>query len=252
MKRSMRETLVVVFVLVGIGLAILAYFWFSGRIETGRRRNVTVYFQDVTGLRVGDPVEVQGLPKGKVVGLELKDGRIRCRVALDRDVGLTEDTRFAIRSVSYLGSDRYLMVTLGSGPAMCRGFEYSGANEALDLENTFLKMDRLLGQFDPAALGSELKQAGQEMMATVKAELARLGAQLDRFNQSFTLTADELAGLSAGLDSLAALLKPGSTASELLSSGELYNDVRNTNRQLQELLSDIRKNPKRYFKLSLF
>ncbi len=252
MRRRIREFLVVVFVLLGIGLAVFAYFWFSGRLETGLRKSVAVVFDDVTGLRVGDPVEVQGLPKGKVVSLRLEKGRVRCRVLLDRDVELTRDTRFAIRSVSYLGSDRYLMVTLGSGPAADAGLVFDGVNEALDLEETFLRLDRMLGRIDPSALTGELRKVGEELMATIQRQLDRFHGQIGRLNQNLDVAAQELQGLSEGLDSLAGLLAPESTAGKLLNSDELYEEVRKTNQELQELIADIKKNPKRYFKISIF
>ncbi|UCG43454.1 MAG: MCE family protein [candidate division WOR-3 bacterium] len=252
MKRRVRESLVVVFVLLGIALAVFSYFWFSGRAERRARQTVAVYFDDVTGLRVGDPVEVQGLPKGKVTAMELDRTRIKCRAAIDKDVGLTQDTRFAIRSVSYLGSDRYLMVTLGTGPRVGAGQAFEGHNEALDLEETFLRLDKVLKDIDPEQLADDLRQAGGDLMKEVKTELDRLGTRLDRFNAAFLMTADELAGLADGLDSLSALLEPGSTAGKLLSTSELYDDVRATNKQLQELIADVMANPKRYFKISLF
>jgi ABC-type transporter Mla subunit MlaD len=252
MKRSVREALVVTFVLLGIALAVFCYFWFSGRAERRARRVVAVYFDDVTGLRVGDPVEVQGLPKGKVTAMELDRTRIRCEVAVDNKVELTQDTRFAIRSVSYLGSDRYLMVKLGTGPVVQPGHEFEGVNEALDLEETFLRLDKVLNDIDPEQLAGNLRQAGDDLMKEVKAELDGLGTRLDRFNAAFVMTADELAGLSQGLDSLSALLEPGSTAGKLLSTSELYDDVRATNKQLQDLIADIKANPRRYLKISLF
>jgi len=252
MKRRVRESLVVVFVLLGIALAVFSYFWFSGRAERSRRQTVAVYFDDVTGLRTGDPVEVQGLPKGKVSALRLDGTRIRCEAAVDREVGLTQDTRFAIRSVSYLGSDRYLMVTLGTGPKVEAGHEFEGFNEALDLEETFLRLDKALREIDPAQLAGDIKQAGDDLMREVKTELDGLETRLDRFNAAFLMTADELAGLADGLDSLSALLEPGSTAGKLLSTSELYDDVRATNKQLQDLIADIKANPKRYLKFSLF
>ncbi len=252
MKRTAREALVVLFVLAGIGLAVFAYFWFSGRIEGSRRRVVTVMFDDVTGLRVGDPVEIVGIPKGRVASIALDGRSVRCRVAIDRDVVLAEDTRFAIRSVSYLGSDRYLMVKPGEGAAAPDGFVFRGYNEALDLEETFLRVDRMLSKFNPEELGEELQEAATELMATIEGELGRFNAEVGEFNGSFARAVDEVEHLSGNLDSLAALLRSESTAGKLFTSRELYDEVCATNRQLQALIVDIKENPKRYFKISVF
>ncbi len=252
MKRIVRDSLVVVFVLLGIGAAVLGYFWFSGRLETGLRRDVFVHFRDVTGLRVGDPVEVLGIPKGKVASIDLVGRRVRCRLAIDRDVELTRDARFAIRSVSYLGSDRYLMVTMGDGPAADDSLVFAGHNEALDLEETFLRLDAMLVKFNPEKLSEELRKAGEDLMAIVRDQLARFNTELGRFNSNFDITVAEIQEFSATFDSLAAMLDKESTAGKLFSSKELYDEVRETNKQVQELITDIKTNPRRYFKISIF
>lgn len=252
MRRRAREALVVVFVLAGLALGLFGYFWFSGRLELAGRDEYAVFFSDVTGLRVGDPVEVMGIPKGRVAEIALDGTEVRCRVSIDRDVDLTEDTHFAIRSVSYLGSDRYLMVTLGSGLKVAAGHAFGGRNEALDLEETFLRLDRMLDSLDLGAVAGEVRAAIEEIMATVRVQLAGFGVKVDRFAQSFEGTSEGLVHLSRGLDSLSAMLSPGSTVGRLLQSDELYEGVLETNRQVQELILDVRENPRRYFKLSLF
>lgn len=252
MRRSVREALVALFMVLGLALAVLAYFWLSGRVQSGKRRNVVVMFDDVTGLRVGDPVEVLGLPKGKVLNLALDGTRIRCLAGVDKSVRLTEDTRFAIRSVSYLGSDRYLMVTVGKGPEAGADKVFEGRNEALNLEETFLRLDRMLAGFDPSALGKGLEEKARVLLDGVTAEVRSLGNRLDRFSAGFEETSRRLGSLSAGLDTLAGLLKGSSTAGRLLRSDELYQEIRQTNEKLQVLLTDIKQNPKRYFKISVF
>ncbi|MFO7676646.1 MAG: MlaD family protein [bacterium] len=252
MNRRVRDWLVVAFVVLGIGLVVLAYAWFSGRIDGGRYRRVAILFPDVTGLRVGDPVEVLGLPSGRVARLALDEGQVRCEALVDRRVALTVDTRFAIRSVSYLGSDRYLMVTLGSGPTAGGEHSFEGVNEALDLEETFLRLDRMMARLDPEELVVELRQAGREILGAVSAELDRLNTGLAGLNSGFVGTAVELRAMAGRLDSIGRLFEDSSTAGRLLSSDELYQELRATNLELRVLLADVRQNPGRYLRLSLF
>ncbi len=247
MSRRIRELLVALFVLSGVGLAVFAFVWFSGRLVQSHRRLVTVYFRDAAGLRRGDPVSVLGIDKGKVADLTLESGQVRATIALDRDVALSVDTKFAIRSVSYLGSDRYVMVVPGTGSPAPDGHRFQGANEALDLEETFLRLDRLLSSLDPTELTGELKNLSNELMETVR-------SQLIGFNTSFSLASAELARLSARLDTFVQSISRESSAGKLLSSSELYDEVRKTNSELQSLVKDIKENPERYLRLrfSLF
>lgn len=247
MSRRMREVMVALFVLGGIALAVFAFFWFSGRLVGGHRRLVTVYFRDAAGLRTGDPVDVLGIEKGRVAGLALDGSRVRTSVAIDRDLVLAKDTRFAIRSVSYLGSDRYLMVVPGSGPRAGADYAFDGQNEALDLEETFLRLDRLLSDLNPKQLTGELRDLRDELMLTIK-------SQLVDFNANFAGASAAFEKLSARLDSLADMVSKESTAGKLVTSPELYDEVRETNTQVQGLVADIKAHPERYIKVkfSLF
>jgi ABC-type transporter Mla subunit MlaD len=246
MNRRVRDSLVGFFVLAGVVLAVWAFLWFSGRVERGRRRVLEVYFPSVSGLRVGDPVEVLGILKGKVARLELADGRVKATVALEADVPLPDDTKFAIRSMSYLGSDRYLLVTPGNGPELGTS-RFSGVNEALDLEETFLKLDRVLAAVDVDKVTGELRQAKDDLMKALNSSLAGLSSD-------FSVTAQHIVNISAHVDTLSALVSADSPAGKALQSAELYDELRRTNSDLQALIADIRANPERYVKVrfSLF
>ena len=245
MSRRIREFMVALFVMGGIALAIFAFFWFSGKLAGGNRRLVTVYFRDAAGLRVGDPVSVLGIEKGRVTQLALDNNRVRTTVAVDRDFPLAPDTRFAIRSVSYLGSDRYLMVVPGESAGT--GTTFNGVNEALDLEEIFLRLDRLMSELDPTQLSGQLKSVRDELMLTIK-------TQLSEFNTNFAGASAGLERLSARLDTLVQLVNKESTAGKLVGSSELYDEVRQTNAQVQALVTDIKEHPERYVKVkfSLF
>ncbi|MEO0070783.1 MAG: MlaD family protein [candidate division WOR-3 bacterium] len=245
MNRRVREILVTIFVLLGIFLGVFGYFWFGGRLFPQGRRLVKVYFSDVSGLRVGDRVDVLGITKGRIVELKLMGNGVLVKLAIDRDVRLTENARFAIRSLSYLGSDRYLTVTPGEGAVVADTFTFNGVNEVLDLESTFLRLDRLLGGIDPALLSAELRHTRDELLRLVNSRLRGL-------DSGFGVTAANIQRLSIILDTLTQLLGKESTAKKLLSSPELYEELLKTNRQLQEFITDIKAHPERYFRLKLF
>ncbi len=247
MNRRIRDAIVAVFVLGGIGLAIFAYAWFSGRIEHRRRVLYRVVFSDVAGLKVGDPVQVLGIEKGKVAGIELVKGHVEVSVKVDRDFEPTVDTRFAVRSISYLGGDRYLMVTPGDSAPAEPSYVFRGVNESLELETTFLKLDRLLTELNPTELSGQLSKSADELVGTIRTELANV-------RSDFSGTAGNLNRLAARLDTFVQLIDTGSTAGKLVRSDSLYDEVRQTNNQLKELIADIKAHPDKYVKVrfSLF
>lgn len=246
MSSRVRDLVVSFFVLAGIGLGIFGYFWFSGRSFHRRLKVVRVYFKDVAGLRVGDRVDVLGIRKGKILGLKL-DGRkgIEVLVGLERDVPLTQDTRFAIRSLSYLGSDRYLAVTPGTGLDATETAVFQGVNEVLDLETTVTRLDRILSEINPEVLTVELRQTRDELLQMINTRLVAL-------DSGFALTSKSLTRLSGVVDSMILLLNRESSAGKLLTSTEFYEELLTTSRQLKELITDLRAHPERYFRLRIF
>ena len=247
MNRRIRDAIVAVFVLGGIGLAIFAYAWFSGRIENRRRSVYTVAFSDVAGLKVGDPVQVLGIEKGKVTRIELVKGHVEVRVELEKDFHPPVDTRFAVRSISYLGGDRYLMVTPGESAVAAPGHVFQGHNEALELETTFLKLDRLLTELNPTELSGQLSKSADELVGTIRVELANARAD-------FSGTAGSLSRLAARIDTFVQLIDTSSTAGKLVRSNQLYDEVRQTNNELKGLIADVKAHPDKYVKVrfSLF
>ncbi len=247
MNRRIRDVVVAAFVLGGIGLAVFAYVWFSGQV-TGRNRWVyTVTFRDVAGLKVGDPVQVLGIEKGRVSRIGLAGDHVEVKVVLDRDFKPTTDTRFAVRSISYLGGDRYLMVTPGDSAPVAPNHEFHGVNESLELETTFLKLDRLLTELNPTELSGQLSKSADDLVGTIRTELANV-------RSDFSGTAGNLNRLAARLDTFVQLIDTGSTAGKLVRSDSLYDEVRQTNIELKGLIADIKAHPDKYVKVkfSLF
>jgi hypothetical protein len=165
-------------------------------------------------------------------------------VALRKELLLAEDSRFAIRSVSYLGSDRFIMATPGTGTPAGPGFVFEGVNEALNLEGTLAGLDRVLSQLDITAMTEEMRSTVAELMTALRRAMPSLDSGLAG-------TVRELDRIADGVDSLHAMLATPSTARKLLTSDELYTELRRTNTELQALLADIREHPERYFSLRL-
>ncbi|MEO0009083.1 MAG: MlaD family protein [candidate division WOR-3 bacterium] len=246
MNKRVRDVLTGIFVVFGIAVAVFGYFWFSGKWGMNYKRRVTVYFREISGLKPGDRVDVLGVTRGKVLSTELtEDSRVRVRVALAEDVRLCKNARFAVRSLSYLGSDRYLTVDPGVGEPADNTMVYYGTNEVLDLESTFLKLDRLMSLVNPDSLSAELRQTRAEIMELVNLRLSSL-------DSGFSITSRNIQRLAGLVDSLTLLLNRESTARKLLTSPELYEELLRTSYELRELMSDIRNHPERYFRLRLF
>jgi ABC-type transporter Mla subunit MlaD len=242
----MRDTIVSLFLISGILMTIFACFWFSGRIGNRFKKVVPVHFPDVSGLKVGDRVDVLGITKGRVAGMRFdQTGGVLVLVALDRDVLLYRNARFAIRSLSYLGSDRYLTVDPGSGQKADDTTVFTGVNEVLNLETTFIRLDQLLQNINPENLIAEFRQTRDQLIRLINLRLAAI-------DSGFTITSVNIERLTTTIDSLTNLLNYESTARKLLTSPELYQEIIKTTRQMQELITELKKHPEKIFRFRLF
>lgn len=245
MSKTLKEVLIGIFIILGIVIFIFMTAWFRGRIGAGNEKDYTVYFDNVSGLRIGDPVEVLGVIKGRVKDLKLEDNQVRATISLNQDVKLTKQANFAIRSLSYIGSDKYLFVIPGDGEIVSDNTIFYGENQSLNLELTFQKIDRLIDSLRTIKLGAAIDKTKDELILAIRQELKP-------FATSVSELTDVLIRLSVKFDTLSNLLTKESTVKELLTSKELYNGVLATNRELQELIKDIKANPQKYIQLRLF
>jgi phospholipid/cholesterol/gamma-HCH transport system substrate-binding protein len=115
-------------------------------------------------------------------------------------------------------------------------------NESLELEETFLRLDKMLTELNPTQLTDQLGKAAADLVETIRRELAG-------FRSDFSGTAGSLSRLTTRLDTLAQMIDKGSTAGKLVSSNELYEEVRETNSELKALIEDIKAHPDKYVKV---
>lgn len=109
------KLIVGLFALAGIvALAVLSLR--LGKIELFNSNGYVVYanFDNISGLKTGDEVEIAGVQVGKVIAISLKD--YRAHVALRLNQGVEVDTE-AIASIKTSGiiGDKYVSVSLGGG-----------------------------------------------------------------------------------------------------------------------------------------
>jgi len=81
-----------------------------------------------------------------------------------------------------------------------------------------------------------------DLVGTIRTELASV-------RSDFSSTAGNLNRLAARLDTFVRIIDTSSTAVKLVSSDELYDEVRQTNLELQNLIADVKANPEKYIKV---
>lgn len=241
---------IVLFIIAIILIVLFSYLYLSGKLRSIRGYQVDVYFTEVSELKKGSPVIVRGLEKGKVNNIKLTEDnqQVLVQITIDNDIKLTEDSKFAIRSLSYFGTDKILCITPGTGKPMSKSTKFYGVNEVIQLEKIFINLESIIAQIESLPIDQSVKE--------LKIELTKLYSKIDTLARAFTLPMTNVAGqlnnLVTRLDSLHSYFKQSGTITKLMTSDELYQEIRKTNQKLQELIEDIKINPQKYFSVKLF
>jgi phospholipid/cholesterol/gamma-HCH transport system substrate-binding protein len=114
MKKANLEIAVGIFVLAGI--ACLVYLAVHlGEMELfSRGWRVNAEFDNISGLKVGSPVELAGVEVGRVEQITITPGRrARLQLKLVPNLTLTDDTIASIRTKGIIG-DKFVKISIGN------------------------------------------------------------------------------------------------------------------------------------------
>jgi phospholipid/cholesterol/gamma-HCH transport system substrate-binding protein len=117
MKKYEKETVVGIFVVVG--LLCLGYMTLKlGKVSLFGDETYSLYarFSSVSGLRVGNSVDMIGLEVGRVAGftLDAKDLVVLAELKIRQDVKVYDDAIASIKTAGLIG-DKYVQIDPGGG-----------------------------------------------------------------------------------------------------------------------------------------
>ena len=143
MKKARLETVVGIFVLVGI--LCLAYLSIKlGKMEIIGGDNYEVYgeFDSVSGLKKGASVEIAGVEVGRVdrIVLTPQSEMARIYLRIHSGVKLTDDVIASVRTRGIIGDKFIKLAPGGSEKYLAPGGKIRNTESAIDLEE-------LIGQF---------------------------------------------------------------------------------------------------------
>ncbi len=257
-----------------------------------------VQYDNVSGLEVSAPVNIDGFKVGQVREINFNyenPGKIDVVLALNKSLHLPEDTKAEIGS-SLLGSS-FVDLKLGSSEKMLevgstlQGVKKTDMMASLSdelmpkIQGVLPKVDSLLMNLNnlvgdsaivkslqnlegltgnlkqtsallntmmrrdmPGLLGSAKKVAVN--LDSVTADLAILSAQLKGL--PIDVTVDNVNQLTSNLAKFSGQLNnPNSSLGQLMNDPELYNRLNTIAADVDSLIVDIKKNPKRYISIKL-
>ncbi len=198
-------------VLAGLTLFVIGLFWFSGRSITHKGVYTQVVFENVAGLKEGDPVLVSGVKVGRVSKVNLtRVGRVTVTLDLSGAVRPKTDAAANIASLDFFGTkfvdyfpgsaDAFLpaasaivgkktadLAEVASGVAT-RANELIGNATTLvspqlgqDIHNTLVATERGMAALTDATRGPLVAQSTQAL-AAVERVMSRLDTLLGNAN----------------------------------------------------------------------
>ncbi len=289
---------------VGVAIFIAAValtiglLWFQGFKAARSEYEIYAIFPMVGGVSPGDKVNVNGVERGEVKRVELREKDVLVTLRIRTGTKIPEDSKIVLQTVGIMG-DRQATILLGSSEkmlapgAVIKGIYDPGISEALAFLGAIMDELTVLTR-DMQNLASALTRDGKlsrsvENLAVISEELRsilesdrheiraglhsfrRAAETMDRLltrNESSLDTILSSLGeaskdmpelvrrvgiLTDSLSAIAAKVQSGEGAiGVLLNDRTLIDSLDRTVKELGALVADIKANPKKYVKISVF
>lgn len=287
-----REMWVGIFLIVGILATLGVLFTLTDAAMFRGRYVVTTIVKNAGGIRKGDPVRMRGVPIGRVQRFKIAQNDVAVRLEVEGEYSIPVDSKVELKQSSLLGEMMADVVpgsssqmaedgTVLAGEAEGGAFAEAGnlaaradevlanvqkavseetvanlSKSAADARALFAEMNAMVSEQrkELAALSKSLRRSaeamekamsGPELENAVK-KTETIANRLDEASQSFSRS-------SKSLESVLARVEKGEgTLGRLTKDDALYDNLNQASQELKLLAEDLRKNPKRYVKLSLF
>jgi phospholipid/cholesterol/gamma-HCH transport system substrate-binding protein len=272
--------------------------WFQKFKLVEKRYSVYASFPEVGGLTEDDPIDINGVERGRVETVTLNRQSVIVEMGISEGVAVPVDSRVSLRSIGIMG-ERYITIKTGASNAnaqpgdtligefdagMSEVLGYAGnvlseLNQATQELRSILESvkgdDKLRTSMDNLQeVSSDLRSLTAEnkpRLTTAIRNFERVASHLDslitrryavldsslesmgRAGGQFESTVNNLSETATALKEITARLQSGEgTLGKLLTEEELLNKLDKTVTDLNDLITDIKLHPGRYFSVHLF
>jgi phospholipid/cholesterol/gamma-HCH transport system substrate-binding protein len=283
-RMELKVGTAIVIALVGL---VVGLIWVKGYQIGEEKYRFDVLFDNVGGLDPGDPVAISGVDRGDVETVRLSPRGVVVTLALTAGTTIPDDSEIRVESIGLMG-EKFISIYPGrSGRAVrpgetIQGKFTMGLPEAVaSLGDVLEKISAIAEEIQESILDEELtnsiRNTVTEAEATFKelkvtatslssstSEIGkmlegrgeRMSGALDNFETAaakLDVVADDLSKLSASLRSLMDKIEQGEgSLGKLVNEPELYDQLKQTAENVDKLVTDIRRNPKRYLEIDIF
>lgn len=154
MKKANVDLIVGASILFSLIILITGVLWLKEVSVSRKLVAYAVLFPNVGTLQAGDPVMVNGIPKGSVKNLDIRNNMVMTVFDLDRNIRLTDSCQVTVQNIGLMG-ERGVGITLvsagttvppvrGKDTTYLKGYFDTGIAEAMGMVGTVLSEVRVL------------------------------------------------------------------------------------------------------------
>jgi phospholipid/cholesterol/gamma-HCH transport system substrate-binding protein len=194
-NRRRLELRVGLFVILGIGSALVALFLLTDPSTFRGRYRITTVVEDAGGIRRGDPVQMRGVNIGRVMGFSLDPQGVRITLEIEGEWDIPRDSQARLVSGGILGG-RTVEIQEGSGEEMVPGGgEIPGENVA-----GIFDVPADLGRDVQTVLGQVEALLSEPTLEAVQGSALELEALLGQLSRLAREQGEEITRLTASLN----------------------------------------------------
>lgn len=191
------------FIILGLFviLAMTMFFYLAFQVGTfslQRGTELTVLFDDATGLEKGGDVKIKGVNFGKVSSLDFKENKAEVKIRLHREIELPQDVEARIRPKTLLG-ENFLELIIPAGSTaepLKHGDRIAHSRKAVDINMFIDKMGTLVDQLESVNFAENLGK----VMGTLADNNGRLEEMIKNLDQLAVDARDLISGNKDALE----------------------------------------------------
>lgn len=260
----------------------------TGRnILIGRNYDVYFEFADISGLRNQGPVAMRGFQVGKVKDVTFGKNSVRVMADIKKKFHIPVDSKVEITTLNFIG-EKAVSITPGTSEEVLKpGAVLKGVNRDIVAQTasilTALKnrieggdLDHVLERVSDSVTSmltfvktlndkanrlnidlynrrvEDIGQASRELTDFLKSTHTEAESITRQTGDSLAKLNETLSQVDQTLEKLASLSAEIKLTATHVNQTDLFGSLNKTIQELQSFLADIKKNPKKYIKLSLF
>lgn len=207
--------------IISLSIFYLGFNFLKGLDVFSSENDYIVYYQDIAGLQTSNPVTLQGVTVGRVMGIEVDQvaKRVKVLLAINKKIQLTDQSVALLADDGLLGS-KLIKLDTRPGTAIDDGGEIKAGLEigllgsaASQLTPTLAKVDSLLATLQIVSAGFQTTgPLVNDMLLSAKGSTQQLNGLMSQNAGNLAKTTQQAALLTANLNvlikSLDAQMKP--------------------------------------------